>query len=87
VECSLKVHILEVHVGLSLVYKQFSHLDMVIEGSQVKRRVPIILLLIHNPGSRQFHEENPHGTANTNRKQFRVPEDYYMESYTNLSVL
>jgi hypothetical protein len=69
VEGCLKIYILEVHVGLSLVHKQFSHLDMVIEGCQVERCVTIILLLIHNPGSRQFHKENPHSTANRNCKQ------------------
>ena len=48
-----------------------SYLDVVVEGGEVQRGVPVVLLLVHDPRPRQLRQENTHRAAREIKRKLK----------------
>ena len=61
-QSSLQINILQIETAFSIHNKEFSNFNMIVQGCKMEGRVPVILSLVYEPGSRHFRQQNSHCT-------------------------
>ena len=61
-QSSLQINILQIETAFSIHNKEFGNFNMIVQGRKMEGRVPVILSLVYEPGSRHFRQQNSHCT-------------------------